>query len=328
VRHSGLAIIVVGLAALCAAAVGLAAHHPEFGRLLYQRNSLYHRIFVYRSGSIATLRFGTHHPQIVQSQVDVRNLRRHVHEYTTMAFAGLLYKAEPERALVVGLGGGVIPRELHHYFPELRIDVAEIDPEVPPIAERFFGFRSDERLRVHVADGRMFIKKQLRGEPEGRYDLIILDAFSGDYIPFHLMTKEFLEEVQGVLAPDGAVVANVLYTNQLADAELKTFLSVFGRCQVYLGAWSTNAMLVAPGPEAPALTAKEAATRAQKLQLKHRFAFDLTRVATRLRPGTRPRPQTPVLTDDRAPVNWLRAQPVRGGPGGLGGPRSGAGASR
>ena len=281
------------------------------GRLIHKKNSLYHRIFVYRSGSVVTLQFGKRRLVQVQSQVNLNNLRKHMLEYTRLAFCGLLYAPEPKKMLVLGLGGGVIPREMHHYLPALEIDVVEIDPEIPLIAKRFFGFRQDDKLRVHIADGRMFIKKQLRRDPVPKYDIVILDAFNSDYIPFHLMTKEFLEEVKGILADDGVVVANVFYNNRLFDAELKTFLSVFGRCQVFLGGYSTNAMLVSPGPAGATLSAREAVRRAKALRREHRLAFNMLAVAKRLRPNTRPDPRAKVLTDDRAPVNWLRTQERR-----------------
>jgi len=281
------------------------------GRLIHRKNSLYHRIFVYQSGPVVTLKFGRQRPVQMQSQVNLSNLRQHMLEYTMLAFCGLLYNPEPKRILVLGLGGGVIPREMHHYFPAAEIHVVEIDPEIPLIAAQFFGFRQDDKLKVHIADGRMFIKKQLRLDPVPKYDLVILDAFNSDYIPFHLMTKEFLEEVKGVLAEDGVVIANVFYTNRLFDAELKTFLAVFERCQVFPGGYSMNAMLVAPGPTGPTLTVKEAVGRAKMLRRKHRLAFDMLTVARRLRPNTRPNPRARVLTDDRAPVNWLRTQKRR-----------------
>ncbi len=279
------------------------------GELAYQKNSLYHRIFVFRRGSTYSLRFGKRRGALYQSAVDVNNLRQHLLEYTRLCFAGLLYKPEPERVLVVGLGGGVIPREMRHYFPDLLIDVVEIDPEIPKVAERFFGFQPDARLLVHVSDGRMYIKSLLREESPPKYDLIILDAFNSEYIPFHLMTKEFLEELRGVLADDGAVVANVFSDNRLFHAEMKTFLEVFGRCQAFLGSRSVNAMLVSPGPSGVTFTRQEAATLAAALQEKHDFAFDLRRVARRLRPDIRLSPRAMLLTDDRAPVNWLREQP-------------------
>jgi spermidine synthase len=278
------------------------------GRLIHQKNSLYHRILVYQRGSVVTLRFGKQPAVQMQSQVNLRNLRQHMLEYTTLVFCGLFYNPEPKKVLVLGLGGGVIPREMRHYFPELEIDVVEIDPEIQIIAKQFFSFHEDNNLRVHIADGRMFIKKQLRLDPTPKYDIVILDAFNSDYIPFHLMTKEFLEEVKGVLADDGVVIANVFYNNRLFDAEFKTFLAVFGRCQVFLGEYSTNAMLVSPGPTAPTLTLRETIDWANMLQGKHRLAFNVRKVAKRLQSDTYPDPHVKVLTDDQAPVDLLRKQ--------------------
>jgi len=278
------------------------------GELLLRKNSLYHEISVYKRGSVVTLQFGRRNATLFQSQVDVSDLRRHLLEYSALAFGGLLYEPEPKRVLVVGLGGGVIPREMHHYFPQTEVDVVEIDPEILTIAQEFFSFRPDDHLQVHIADGRVFIRNQLRQQPVPKYDLIILDAFNSEYIPFHLMTKEFLEEVKGVLSEDGVVVANIFYVNRLFDAEVKTYLEVFGRCQGFFGARSGNCLLIAPGAQAPTLTSADAVDRAAELQRKHAFAFDLPRVARLLHPEVHPEPRATVLTDDRAPVDWLRSQ--------------------
>ncbi|MHC4265480.1 MAG: spermidine synthase [Planctomycetota bacterium] len=286
----------------------------NLGLLIHKQNSLYHRIFVYQRGSIVTLQFSKMPEVEIQSQVNLSNLRQLRLEYSKLAFCGLLYKPEPKKVLVLGLGGGVIPREMHYYFPELLVDVVEIDPEIPKIAKEFFSFSEDARLKVHVDDGRMFIKKQLGLEPVPKYDIIILDAFNSDYIPFHLMTREFLEQVKGVLAEDGVVVANVFHSNRLFDAELKTFLNVFERCQVFFGTTSMNAMLTAPGQAGQTLTVKEAVEQAKILQRKHRFSFNMATVANRLRPNISPDRRAKVLTDDRAPVNWLRKQETKKSP--------------
>ncbi len=307
-------IAVFCVAVLCRLPVIGAASGGGWGQLIYQKDSLYHRIFVYKIGSVVTLRFDRQPAVQVQSQVDLSNLREHMLGYTKLAFCGLLYKPEPKKMLVLGLGGGVIPREMRYYFPAIEIDVAEIDPEIRQTAVKFFGFREDGRLRVHISDGRMFIREQLRGESVGKYDIIVLDAFNSTYIPFHLMTREFLEQVKGVLAEDGVVVANVFQNNRLFDAELATFLAVFGRCQVYVDEYSANAMLVSPGPTAPLFTLNQAAARAEMLQRRHRFSFNMLTVANRLRPGIRPDVRIKVLTDDRAPVNRLRTRRRRESP--------------
>jgi spermidine synthase len=280
------------------------------GGMVHKENSLYHQIFVYREGAIVTLSFRKRH-RIVQSRVDLRDPRRHMLEYSTLAFASLLYRPRPKRVLVIGLGGGVIPREIRHYLPGCHVDVVEIDPAVPKIARRFFRFRPDEKLKVHVQDGRLFVRRHSRREGSEPYDIVILDAFNSDYIPFHLMTREFLEQVEEVLAPDGVVAANVFSNNRLFDAEWRTFDAVLGRTQVYFGRSTSNAFIMAPGRRARLLEAEEARRRAAQLQERHEFPFDLRQVARRLRPDASPAEDAQVLTDDRAPVNKLRLQKRR-----------------
>jgi spermidine synthase len=293
---------------VCGANSSVSMAASQLGEVIYKQNSLYNSIFVYKSGSIVSLKFGRQGSVNLQSQIDLAQPQQLLLEYTRMTFCGLLYKPQPKTMLVLGLGGGVIPTQMRHYFPSMEIDVAEIDADVVPAATKYMGFKEDEKLKVAVDDGRMFIKKQLRRKPAPKYDLIVLDAFNGDYIPFHLMTKEFLEEVKGVLSDDGVVIANVFFTNRLFDAELKTFISVFGRSQAYYGDYSGNAMLVSPGAKCEILTPDKAIENAGKLQQKLKLSFDLSEVAQMLRPDTKPELKAKVLTDDLAPVNWLKDQ--------------------
>ncbi len=297
--------------AVCVSAfplVSLRAEPEDWGRLIHRKDSLYNTIFVYQRGPIVTLRFGRRGGVPIQSQVHLDELHRHMLDYTKMTFCGLLYQPRPQRMLVLGLGGGVIPRQMRDFFPEAQIDVVEIDEAIVPIAKRYFAFADDETLKVHIEDGRVFIKKQLRLEKPPQYDFIVLDAFNGDYIPFHLMTREFLREVRGVLAEGGVVVANVFYTNRLFDAELATFLDVFGPCHVYMSRDSGNAMLVSQAEDEPMPEVEALIERARDLQETHRFSFNLITVAKCIRPTLRPEKNANVLTDDRAPVNYLRQQ--------------------
>jgi len=300
------------LLAVCLFALGITSSVSiaayQLGEVIYKKNSLYNSIFIYKSGSIVSIKFGRQAGVHLQSQVDLDNPQQHLLEYTRMTFCGLLYKPQPKKMLVLGLGGGVIHSQMRHYFPSMEIDVAEIEADVVPAATKYMGFKEDEKLKVTVDDGRMFIKKQLRKNPVPKYDLIVLDAFNGDYIPFHLMTKEFLEEVKGVLSDDGVVIANVFFTNRLFDAEFKTFISVFGRSQAFYGNYSGNAMLVSPGAKCEILTPQKAVENAQQLQQTLNLSFDLSEVAQMLRPNAASERKAKILTDDLAPVNWLKDQ--------------------
>jgi spermidine synthase len=143
-----------------------------------------------------------------------------------MSFAGLLLKPDPKRILIAGLGGGTIPLVLSELFPWASIDVIEIDESVARVAKEFFFFEETDLMRVHINDARVFIKRAALKEE--KYDYIVLDAFSGDYIPEHMLTQEFLEEVKQVLTPDGVVVANTFSTSRFYDHESVTYQRVFG----------------------------------------------------------------------------------------------------
>jgi hypothetical protein len=67
-------------------------------------------------------------------------------------------------------------------------------------------------------------------------------------------------------------------------------------------------MLAAPGPDGPTLTVKDAVERAKMLQRKHRFTFNMSIVANQMQLKVKPDRRAKVLTDDQAPVNWLRRQ--------------------
>ena len=275
-------------------------------RLIYSKDSVYNLITVYEEGLARTLRLGEGSAARKQSSIDVKNLNRHLLEYTRLAFASLLLNENPRRVLITGLGGGVIPREMHGHFPEALIDVVEIDLEVVNVARRFFFFQPDERLRVHVSDGRVFVRRQAARKPQPAYDLIILDAFNNEYIPFHMATQEFLQEVAAILHPKGVVAANAFRRNQLFDAQVKTFRAVYGRCYAFFGRQVSNAMLVSPGPDVSDLELDLGIERANLLQTRHEFSFNMKTVARQLKPRFRPKRNAQVLTDNQKSVNDLR----------------------
>ena len=107
---------------------------------------------------------------------------------------------------IVGLGAGVIAA---YERPTDHITFFEIDPAVVRVAQdpRLFTYlsRAPNRPAVVVGDGRL----ELRKIPDASYDLLILDAFSGDAIPTHLITVEALRDDMRVLKPGGILVVHV-----------------------------------------------------------------------------------------------------------------------
>jgi spermidine synthase len=194
-------------------------------KLLHSERSLYREVLVYQNAGIRCMCFTRMCRIGRQSCMDMDRPARIVMHYPQMMLGALYAKPTPRSVLIIGLGGGTIPRVLLEVVPEARIDVVEIDPAVVRTAKKYFDFRQDERVQVHEMDGRVFVKRAIRAAQ--RYDLIMLDAFDHEYIPEHLLTQEFLREVRSLMTPDGVLAANTFSTSRLYDHESTTYASVF-----------------------------------------------------------------------------------------------------
>ena len=104
--------------------------------------------------------------------------------YTQMMTVGVLYPPEVKRVLMIGLGGGSISSYLGRYMPDATIDTVEVDPGVITAAKKYFGMIETPRVRYLEGDGRVFLNRR-----KETYDLILVDAFHGGYVPFHLLTR-------------------------------------------------------------------------------------------------------------------------------------------
>ncbi len=266
-------------------------------KLIFEKKNKYHHITVYENGFIRTLRLDNNPDAGKQSRVDLSDPDILLLEYTKLIFAALLINDKPLRILIIGLGGGVIPRAITRYIPDAEIDVVDIDPDIVEVAEKFFFFAPGENIKVHISDGRAFIREAGQNNPVNRYDMIILDAFNSSSIPGHLTTKEFLRELMLILNPDGLIAANVLIDNRLFHSMLKTYKKVFKRCYLFMGGRAQNAVFVSPGPEAPDLDSKQAEIRAEALQKLYHFNFSMVSVARQFRPRYTPKMSAKVLTD-------------------------------
>lgn len=124
-----------------------------------------------------------------------------VHWAMAELLAGVFPSERGGRGLIIGLAGGVLPGMLSRVG--LSLDVVEIDARMLPLATRYFDYRPGSG-RIVIADGRVF----LRGTHE-RYDVIILDAFLADTVPFHLLTRDGFVLVARRLNQDGVFLLNI-----------------------------------------------------------------------------------------------------------------------
>ena len=222
----------------------LALSLPGYAKVLHEERSVYTRIIVEDERNLRCLKFTLVRENSRQTCMDRNDPQRLVFDYAKMTLSALLLKPDPERILIIGLGGGTLPNALRDILPSAVIDTVEIDEAVVRVAKQFFGFVADEQNRVYVQDARVFGKRAaLRGE---QYDLIILDAFDGEYIPEHLMTVEFLSEMRGLLSDDGVLVANTFASSKLYDYESATYAEAFGGFLNFRLPTSGNRVILVP----------------------------------------------------------------------------------
>lgn len=196
-------------------------------KTIHQERSLYRNIVVSEERGRRCLVFTIKRDERNQTCKDMRDPKRVVFPYVRMTLAGLLVNPNPESVLVVGLGGGTIPVLLAELYPDADIKVVEIDPAVITVAKTYFDFTETDKLTVDAVDARVYIKRaKIRKQ---KYDLVILDAFTGEYIPEHLMTAEFLHESNDLLTENGVLIANTFSNSKLYDHESATYAEVFGR---------------------------------------------------------------------------------------------------
>ena len=296
----------IWLLALAILVVPLQSFAQSWGQILHEERSLYSRIIVKKTYDTICLQFSVRKEQRNQSCINPRRPKEMVFSYTRMSMVSLLFQPEPKNILVIGLGGGTLPTAFRELYPDVHIDSVEIDPAVVRVAERFFNFESSDNLRVYTQDARVWTKRAVRRER--RYDIIILDAFNGEYIPEHLMTQEYLRETKALLAPGGTLVANTFAISDLYDHESTTYTSVFGDFINFRVPESANRVVLVAGTELD-----DDALRAQAQSLAPAlkpYAVPIERYARQLINARTARPDwrttARVLTDQYAPANLLR----------------------
>ena len=139
----------------------------------------------------------------------------------------LVNQQDPEfRTLLVGGGGYTVPRYLETVYPESTVEVIEIDPAVTRVAFDYLGLSRDTQIVTYNEDARMAVPKL----EEGRYGLVIGDAFNDLSVPYHLTTREFNEQIAGLLTENGIYAVNVVdkfQSGQFARAFVNTLKETF-----------------------------------------------------------------------------------------------------
>lgn len=236
--------------------------------------------------------------------------------YYDTALAAPALADHARSALILGMGTGTYARQLHRYYPDMRVEGVEIDAKITDLAHRYFDEPAD--VPVTTYDGRAWLAAVDR-----TYDVIMVDAYQDITIPFQMSSVEFFRMVREHLNPGGVMVVNM---NMVSDGEgsinealASTIAQVFGGNGAVITAdvpGTTNRELFALAPQPAGADMSSPATRLRRLAAVTRARThdgDLTalmrevtdRAVTVAGPGEQGFRQSAVLTDDHAPVELL-----------------------
>ena len=273
--------------------------------VIHSERSLYRNILVEENGDLRCLKFDEKTRMSSQSCLYKSKPQQLVFNYTKLTFASLLMIDDPKNVLIIGLGGGTLSNVIHELYPEATIENVEIDPAVIKVARDYFAFVENDKVTSKVQDGRIFIKRAAIKKQQ--YDWVILDAFNGDYIPEHLLTKEFFEEIKSVLSPNGIVAANTFSSSKLYQHESATYHAVFGDFINVSTTKNSNRIILAGYKQHP--TEQQIASKIARLSpLLSPYGIDLTAVSkgmTATKDNQDWPANTKVLTDQYSPANLL-----------------------
>ena len=310
-----------GIALLAIALVGVTGT-ARADRVLFEKYTAFNHVLVVDQNADRILFFDG----MAQTSMSLADPLKGGFEYTNFFHAAMVLNPAIHRTLFLGLGGATGPKEFLHDYPGVRtIDIVEVDPVIVDVARRFFHLPDNPRIHLHVADGRVFLRRS-----KERYDAIFQDTYCvgryGAYIPYHLATLEFFRIVYDHLNNGGVLVFNAIgrYGKDLTallESFYVTLSRVFDTVYVFEVASSYNTMFVAmrldspgtpPWPDGPWThhpLDKDGFTRLiRKLDAMKQLPASLPvpTLLQRLRQFSRlngTRPSGKPLTDDFAPVD-------------------------
>lgn len=253
------------------------------GQLELDQVSNYSHVKVTRDRGTRTLWFvrdnGEH---VVESKLDLERPDDLLIEYTRFMFLSYVFRPEPQKVLIVGLGGGSMVHFLKIHDPKVKVDVVEIDPLIVSIADRYFGVKSGGNVDVKVTDGLAYLQ-----ETDAKYDVIYMDAFlrpSGGTdttgVPLHLKTLAFYEQMKKRLNPDGAVVFN-LNPHLSIRQDIQTIREAFPNTYVFRLQGYEGFVVIASTAEEP-MTPTAISAEAARLDRRLKAPFSFRAMAGRL----------------------------------------------
>lgn len=185
------------------------------------------RVMEARSHNNRLVRVMATDPGYMQSGMYLDNPAELYFEYTRYYGLGTVLIPHATKVLMLGGGGYSVPKWLlagHGGLDSstLKVDVVELDPGMTEVARTYFGLPDDPRLTVFHDDARRFVNANTN-----TYDLVFVDVFNSHYsVPFHVGTVEAARAMRRAVAPQGALLMNIISAVEGPDGEL--FRAIYG----------------------------------------------------------------------------------------------------
>ena len=281
---------------------------PELGELLYERESAYNYIQVVKYNGDTLLRLNEGHATHSHYNPN-RLLTGGPWDYWLVApyFNQGFKPSDMKSMAMIGSAAGTAAHIFTEVYGPLPVDGVEIDPEIVEVGNRFFNLGSVTSNVTHVQDGRTYL---LTDGKDKKWTVVGIDAYRQPYIPFHLTTKEFFEEVGRHLTPDGAVMINAgrtRYDTRLVEALSNTMLQVYPHVYVIDVPTMANSMVVGTFAESSIDNFTRNAAQAQHPALREVFERSVQQGNIR---EVRPQAGGIIFTDDKAPVEEVINQMI------------------
>lgn len=148
-----------------------------------------------------------------------------------------IFKTMPvvKSVLILGLGGGSAARLVNKYWPDAKITGVDIDPVMINFGKKYLDLEKIVGLTIVESDAVKFVDST-----KEKYDLVLMDIYTGAIIPEQFVKRKFIEKVKNILKPSGVAAINHLYSSiEREDAK---------KLEVELR--NTFSMLVSVKPEA------------------------------------------------------------------------------
>ncbi len=215
---------------------------PEYGRVIYETETPYNYVQVIDRDGQIRLALNEGHATHSIYDPDLR-LTGGPWDYFMVGpyFNKDMHPEDVESLMLIGLAAGTVSKQFTAAYGPIPIDGVEIDGEIADIGREYFAM-NEPNLNVIVDDGRYALTKS-----DKIYDVIGIDAYRQPYIPFHLTTKEFFQEVSDHLSDDGVAIVNAGRTKtdfRLVDVIAATMGAVFENVYIIDVDRFTNSIVV------------------------------------------------------------------------------------